>query len=153
MKKVIFGVMLSVGVVGSTFAADDAGTVIPSGTAITAGAGNDCSLLSEDVTINLSNNVFGAYACNTTDNVIAVATCHPTGRKGNVQVACDPTDANAPEGCAATDASAPTVGTATVLGGLAYTASTSGGSVTGTNAENCVTGGSTTAEAATAAGL
>nr|WP_298135814.1 hypothetical protein [uncultured Pseudomonas sp.] len=153
MKKIIFGVMLSVGIVSGAFAADNAGTVIPSGTAITAGTGNDCSLLSEDVTINLSNNVFGAYACNTTDNVIGVATCHPTGRKGNVQVACDPTSASAPAGCTATDASAPTVGTATVQGGLAFTASTRGGSVTGTNAANCVAGGSTTAEAATAADL
>ncbi|MGV0056708.1 hypothetical protein [Stutzerimonas sp. 381-2] len=151
MKKAIFALVAGLSMTTQVIAAD-AGSAIPSGTAIPATTAG-CSLLSEDVTINLSNNVFGAYACNITDNVIAVATCHPTGRKGNVTVSCDPTDANAPAGCAAADAAAPTEGTATVQGGLAFTASSRGGRVSGTAAANCVTGGSTVAEAQAAAGL
>ncbi|WP_417791991.1 hypothetical protein [Stutzerimonas xanthomarina] len=151
MKKVIFALVAGLTMSTQVFAAD-AGSVIPSGTAIaTTTAG--CSLLSEDVTINLSNNVFGAYACNVTDNIIGVATCHPTGRKGNVTVACDPTAANAPTGCTATSSTAPTVGTASVQGGLAFTASSQGGRVSGTAAANCVAGGSTVPEAQAAAEL
>lgn len=140
----------------SAFAADNTGTVMSGAVATT-----DCSLLSEDVNINLSANVFGAYACNTADNVIAVATCHPNGRKGAVQVACDPVANPAatppytpPAGCAVrANPANPNDGVMTVQGGLAFTASTSGGSVQGANAENCVTGGNTTAEAEDAAGL
>jgi hypothetical protein len=40
-----------------------------------------CALLSEGIIINLSKNVSGGYACNTGTNVIAVAACHPNGKK------------------------------------------------------------------------
>lgn len=137
-------------------AADDAGTTISGPVATT-----DCSLLTEDVTLNLSQSVFGAYACNTTDSVIAVATCHPTGRKGNIIVACDPVANPAavppyapPAGCAikANPANA-NDGQMTVKGGLTFTANTGGGTVQGTEAINCKTGGNTETEAAAAAGL
>ena len=42
---------------------------------------DDCTLLAEDVTVNLSRDVPAAYSCNTGNNVIAFAACHPNGRK------------------------------------------------------------------------
>ena len=68
MKKAIFALVAGLSMTTQVIAAD-AGSAIPSGTAIPATTAG-CSLLSEDVTINLSNNVFGAYACNITDNVV-----------------------------------------------------------------------------------
>ncbi|MDP2244447.1 hypothetical protein [Pseudomonas sp.] len=152
MKKVIFGLVAGLAVSANVMAAD-AGAAIPSGTAIDTTVAAGCSLLSEAVVINLSNNVFGAYACNVVDNIIAVATCHPTGRKGPVTVACL-TDATTPvPGCTATPdtGDAANAGTASVQGGLAYTGSSNGGRVGGTNAATCVAGGNTIAEAAAAA--
>lgn len=163
MKKLIFGVLASV--FASGVMAADGGEAISSGTAITADAAG-CSLLSEQVTINLSSGVFGAYACNVVGNVIGVATCHPNGRKGDVTADCNPVAVAAdpangvvaytpPAGCAVKPApnTDPTNGSVTVRGGLAYTASSRGGRVGGDNAANCVAGGSTVAEAQTAAGL
>lgn len=163
MKKVIFGVLASVFVSGAMAA--DAGSAISSGTAISADA-QGCSLLSEQVTINLSSGVFGAYACNVVGNVIGVATCHPNGRKGDVAADCNPVPVVAdpdagivgytpPAGCTVKPApnTDPTNGTVTVRGGLAYTASSRGGRVGGDNAANCIAGGSTVTEAQGAAGL
>lgn len=156
MKKALITIALGFGFSSAVMAADDTGTVI--GTTVTT---TDCSLLTEDVSINLSNSVFGAYACNTTDNVIGIATCHPSGRKGNVEVSCNPVaDPNAtppyvpPAGCAlrANPANA-NDGVMTVQGGLAFTASSAGGRVQGAPAQNCTAGGNTTAEAEAAAGL
>lgn len=42
---------------------------------------DDCTLLAEDVTVNLSRDVPAGYTCNTVNNVIAFAACHPNGRK------------------------------------------------------------------------
>lgn len=164
MKKVIFGVMASVFV--SSAIAADTGSAISSGTAIPNEAATGCSLLSEQVIINLSAGVFGAYACNTVSNVIGVATCHPNGRKGDVTVDCDPVAVAAdpdngvagytpPAGCAVKPAPNvdPNNGSVTVRGGLAYTASSQGGRVSGANAANCRAGGSTVAEAQRAANL
>ncbi|MDX1724042.1 MAG: hypothetical protein R3355_13180 [Pseudomonas sp.] len=155
MKSIKFGVLLSLAISGVAFATDDAGTAIVSGESITNTAA-DCSLLSEPVTINLSSGVVGAYACDTTDNVIAVAACHPSGRK-TVTFDCDPslaTDATGyVAGCEAVGTST-TVGTYTADAGVAYVASTSGGRVAGVAAEGCTgTGAVTTAEAETAAGI
>lgn len=157
MKK-IFVLMAGIGLSLNAMAADDTGTAISSGTAIAATAAG-CSLLGESVTINLSTSVAGAYACNTTDNVIGVATCHPTGRKGDVTVACIVGDGTTPVGsdpdCVDNDGDGDTAtGTKVVQGGLAYTASSAGGRVTGTNAATCtVANPDVTAEAETAAGL
>nr|WP_143023928.1 hypothetical protein [Pseudomonas benzenivorans] len=53
-----------------------------------------CTLLNEDVSINLTTNVVGAVACDTTG--IAIATCHTAGRTTNrsqeVTTCTDPTD-------------------------------------------------------------
>lgn len=164
MKKVIFGILVSA--IASSALAADAGAPITTGTAIDTTAATGCSLLSEQVTVNLSTGVFGAYACNTVANVIGVATCHPNGRKGDVAVDCDPVAVAAdpdngiagnvpPAGCAMKPAPNvnPNNGTVNVRGGLAYTASSQGGRVGGANAVNCNAGGNTTAEARTAARL
>lgn len=156
MKKNILALFIAISASSFAMAADNAGTAITGPVSTT-----DCSLLSEQVTLNLSNSVFGAYACNTTANVVAVATCHPTGRKGNVDVSCNPVADPAatpayvpPAGCVVrSGGSGPTDGVMQVQGGLAFTASTSGGTVQGVSAAACRTGGSTTAEAAAAAGL
>lgn len=166
MKKTLFALLVGAGLVANVYAADNQGSVIASGVNITADAAG-CSLLSEEVAINLSQNVFGAYACNTDDNVIAVSTCHPNGRKGRVAVNCEVGNPAAPDDCVMTPAATaanctvdasttpPTycAGTGTVSGGLTNVASTSGGAVLGSPALNCVTGGDTEAEAALAAGL
>ncbi len=162
MKKVIFGMFVGLAMAGNVMAAD-AGAIINSGTPIDTTAGAGCSLLSEQVTINLSNGVFGSYACNTVANVVGVAACHPTGRKGDVSVPCDPVatpetapgagDAyTPPAGCAlrAQPANA-NDGVMTVRGGIVFKASSRGGRVQGDNAQNCVTGGNATADARSAA--
>ncbi|NRF47815.1 hypothetical protein HRF68_09175 [Pseudomonas stutzeri] len=40
-----------------------------------------CPLLSEGVTLTLSQNVKASYSCNTVTNIIAIAGCHPNGMK------------------------------------------------------------------------
>lgn len=149
MKKNFMLAVAAFGFSLSALAADNAGTPIT--VAITPDAAG-CSLLTEEVTINLSAGVFGSYACNTDDNLIGVATCHPNGRKGNVVVSCSVAAGN---GCVATpDASdAADNGTITVQGGVAFTASSGGGTVNGAAAQNCAAGGNVNAEAATAAQL
>ena len=62
-------------------------TEITSGTPIQAG-NQGCDLLAEAVTINLSTNVNGAYACNSANNTIRVATCHSGGSRKSGTIAC-----------------------------------------------------------------
>ena len=162
MKNKIVALMLAAGFSMSAVAADNVGTTIPGDGRLTT---VDCSLLTEDVTLNLSSNVFGSYACNTAGNIVAVATCHPNGRKGNVAVDCDPVarDETAPglgdgytppNGCAVkANPQTPNDGTMNVQGGLAFSASSRGGRVQGVAAQNCRTGGNTNTEAAEAANL
>lgn len=163
MKKSFFALMLVTGFIANANATDNAGTVITSGTPIPVTA-LGCSLLSEAVAINTSTGVFGAYACNTVRNIISVSTCHPNGRKGTVTVNCLVGSPGAPANCAPTVAGCATdntdpqkpvycAGTGTVLGGVTNVATTAGGRVGGVPAANCVANGSTTAEAAAAAGL
>lgn len=164
MKKNFFALAILASFSFGAVAADNAGTAIPDNGLIQAAAAG-CSLLTEDVTLNLSNNVFGAYACNTAANIVAIATCHPNGRKGNIAVDCDPVARaesspgagdgyTPPQGCTLkSNNQGPNDGTMTVQGGLAFSASSRGGRVQGVSAQNCRTGGNTTAEAATAANL
>lgn len=137
----------------SIFAADNAGTPFTSGEPIQAAAAG-CSLLNEAVRINLSNNVYGSYACNTASNRIAIATCHPNGQKGSWSV---PTMIADPDWVDPGDGStAPMIAgePETRTGGRTYTASSDGGSIIPTNSTNCVvTGGNVNAEAAARAGL
>ncbi|WP_341647032.1 hypothetical protein [Thauera sp. SDU_THAU2] len=152
IKKTL-GILLGIAVSASVMAADDAGTPFTSGEPITNDAAG-CSLLREAVRINLSNLVYGAYACNTASNRIAVATCHPNGQKGAWTVTpmipdpdwVDPNDGS----------TAPMIPgqPQQATGGRAYTTSSDGGRVIEANSQNCVvTGGSVTAEAAERAGL
>lgn len=154
MKKNIFGLVVALGFSSVAFAADNVGTVLPDDTIDTTAA-SGCSLLTEAVRINTSAGVFGAYACNTVDNIVAIATCHPNGRKGDVTVSCLTDAATPTPGCTATadTGDAANKGTAVVKGGLAFTANSGGGAVSGTGAANCKTDGNTTAEAAAAASL
>ena len=148
MKKLLISLLIGTACASSAFAADNTGTAMGGSVAST-----DCSLLTEAVTINLSQSVVGAYACNTTDNIIAVATCHPSGRKGSTTVQCSVASG---EGCVATPATDDDAdaGTMEVQGGVAYTGSTQGGRIVGVAALNCTANSATTtAEAETAANL
>ncbi|TBV14044.1 hypothetical protein [Stutzerimonas kirkiae] len=60
---------------------------ISSGVPIQAG-NTGCELLSEAVTINLSSNVYGAYACDLDNNVIRIATCHKAGSRKKSTINC-----------------------------------------------------------------
>ena len=92
MKKIFVaafaGLILSSGVMaqegGDTGSGGDATTC--AGGALTTGSKikiekSACSLLNEDVNINLSKDVTGAYVGDVDANVIRIATCHPNGRK------------------------------------------------------------------------
>lgn len=48
----------------------------------------DCPLLGEQVTLNMSNNVSGAYSCDETNSVIMVAACHKAGSRKPTDVPC-----------------------------------------------------------------
>ncbi|MCQ2034106.1 hypothetical protein [Stutzerimonas kunmingensis] len=49
--------------------------------ATVAASSTGCPLLSEGVTLTLSQNVVASYSCNATTNIIALAGCHPNGLK------------------------------------------------------------------------
>jgi len=82
MKKNILAMLLVAGVSASFTAT---ATEIKSGTAITT---TDCTLLGEQVTLNLSNNVSGAYSCDETNSIIKVAACHKAGSRKPTDVLC-----------------------------------------------------------------
>ena len=63
---------------------------IPSGEAITTA---DCPLLGEQVILNLSSNVNGAYACDEANSLISVAACHRAGSRNPLTVTCAITSA------------------------------------------------------------
>lgn len=99
-----------------------AGTAITGNTTVNTVA---CTLLQDDLKLQLSSGVVGAYNCNTTANAIQLSSCHTSGRvtqrtsKTVVNpTACtaDPTDTAA---CASTTSSASgaTVASTTTAGG------------------------------------
>lgn len=47
-----------------------------------------CTLLGEQVKLNLSNNVSGAYSCTEATSTIQVAACHKAGSRNTTTVAC-----------------------------------------------------------------
>ncbi|WP_324731764.1 hypothetical protein [Pseudomonas paeninsulae] len=163
MTKNILALLVAAGISAGVMAADNAGTAIPANGVITTVAAAGCSLLSEDVVLNLSSGVKGSYACNTALNVVAVAACHPNGRKQGVSVDCDPVprDATAPggayvppQGCAVkASPTSPNDGSMIVQGGVTYAASSRGGRVQGVQALACTAAGNVNTEVATAAGL
>ncbi len=160
MTKKIIAFLVAAGVSAGVVAADNQGTAIPANGVVATTA---CSLLSEDVVLNLSAGVKGSYACNTANNVVAVAACHPNGRKQGVSVDCDPVARAAdapggeytpPQGCALkTNPTSDNDGTMIVSGGVTYTASSRGGRVQGVQAIGCTASGNVNTEVATAAGL
>lgn len=162
MKKNILALMLMASVSFSAVAKDDDAEAIPTNGLIAATTAG-CGLLSEDITLNLSSGVLGAYGCNVSDNIISIAACHVNGRKGNVAIDCDPVAREAvgttsaytpPSGCAKkSNAVSDNDGTMTITGGVTYTANTRGGKIQGVEAENCIASGDTTAEAKEAAAL
>lgn len=87
---------------------------------------NDCSLLQDNLRIQLSSNVVGAYNCDTTNNVIAISACHTSGRvAARNQVVI--TNASA---CTTAGATTPCVtATSNVSGAVIPAASTAGGSM------------------------
>ena len=78
MKKIaalLFGLALSPSIFAAAIVAN------AEGEARTIDATADCTLLAENVVINLSRDVPAGYACNADTNVIAFTACHPNGRK------------------------------------------------------------------------
>lgn len=82
MKKSIFALFFIVA--ASTSMAASAAE-IKTGTPITT---TDCKLLGEQVTLNLSNNVSGAYSCDEITSTIKVAACHKAGSRKAMDVKC-----------------------------------------------------------------
>lgn len=82
MKKTIGFAFLMGGMLASSFAM---ATAITSGGQITT---QDCSLLGEAVTLNLSNNVSGSYSCVEATSTITIAACHSAGSRNTTTVAC-----------------------------------------------------------------
>ena len=115
-KELIFGLALAPAIVM-------AGTAMTGSTTITA---NACSLLQDDLRVQLSTNVVGGYTCDTaTNNAIYLATCHTSGR-----TASRTSTVSVPSGCGGTSTVLCT-GTAasTVTGAVVPSASTLGGSM------------------------
>lgn len=129
MKNIIAGILVVGGLVSmSAFAAP-----FSSGSTATAGAAGTCTLLANDVTLTLSNNVFGNYGCYVPNNEIKVATCHSAGTRKQETIQCAQTGTDAdgnPEynddSCANADVG--TTYTSTQFG-KAFVVSTTGGSV------------------------
>ncbi len=127
MKKNILAVMFCAGV-GISFAAS-AADVAPntgfekSGTVTMA----NCKLLAQDVNLNMSNNVWGAYKCDEATSVISVAACHKGGSRSKKSVPCAESPANSgkylPAGCTATTASID------ITDYVGYKAGSNGGSI------------------------
>lgn len=99
-----------------------------------------CSLLLDDLRIQLSSGVAGAYNCNVAGSRIAFATCHTSGRVATRTGATvvNPTacndDPNDTAACATTTSSA--------SGALVASTSTAGGSMVSTFGGTCDAAGS-----------
>ena len=85
MKKLAY--LLVAAGIGVSFPALADPMAIPDDGAVTAGEGNDCELLSENIRVNLSSNVVGAFNCNVATNTIWVGTCHNAGSR-NASLTC-----------------------------------------------------------------
>ncbi|MDH0121435.1 MAG: hypothetical protein FH750_08485 [Pseudomonas stutzeri] len=94
---------------------------------VSGGTTGACSLLAENVTLNLSARVWGVYNCDEATSVIRVAACHEGGSRKARTVNCAEDTANPgtylPQGCTATT---PTIEITDYAG---YVAGSNGGSV------------------------
>ncbi|MFA7619160.1 MAG: hypothetical protein WC012_08930 [Thiohalomonadaceae bacterium] len=131
MKKIAFAIFVSMGL-GTSFSAVAAGETITSGEEITGGVDGNCVLLADDVRLNLSNGVSGAYMCDEGTTTIKVGTCHAAGSR-TASISCavvDHDEDNNPiynnEGCDGTPNQ--TINEPDYRG---YFASTTGGAVGG----------------------
>ncbi|MFC5771809.1 hypothetical protein [Thauera sinica] len=102
MKKLIPLFMMIAGV-GASFGASAQTALPPNGGPVTTTA---CTVLSEQVTLNLSKGVHGAFNCDEATNAIKVATCHEAGSRKPTTVNCvaqgsEPDITYTPAGCAA----------------------------------------------------
>lgn len=88
MKKSILATIFAGTMMASAFASAAA---ITSGTAITQ---IQCPLLGDQVVLNLSNNVSGAYNCDEANSVIKVAACHKAGSRNPGTANCVITSAS-----------------------------------------------------------
>lgn len=113
INKIIYGFALALAFVfsGSAMAAEVFGNDSNQLT-VTAGTTGDCPLLAENVTLGVSANVVGGYACDEGNNIIQVGACHKGGSRD--EVSCDswseddPATPNVDEsnpipGCSSTD--------------------------------------------------
>lgn len=128
MKKNILAALFFAGM-GASALASAATDVTPNTGFQGAGAVSttNCTLLAQGVTLNLSNNVWGVYACDEATSVISVAACHKGGSRSEKTVACAEDPANAgtylPAGCTA---STPSI---TITDYVGYKAGSNGGSI------------------------
>lgn len=118
---------------------------ITSGNSIGPDGDQDCVVLGEQVRLNLSRGVLGAFQCTEATNSIDVATCHEAGSRTN-QLACVVSGQDAQGQPVYNDplCNAGNVGTTVTLAEPRYrgfAASTTGGSVNARQlAANCTAG-------------
>lgn len=130
---------------GLSQAADNVVTQVPSGTAIENTAAG-CSILRDRVTVITSNGVTMAYNCLTARTKVNLASCHSSGSQKPTSINCQVVDEdedgdpifNLP-GCTPEGQLTTPVQSITISGRRAFVASTTGGSVSGTelNSETC----------------
>ncbi|WXL25073.1 hypothetical protein WG219_17460 [Ectopseudomonas mendocina] len=132
MKKIILGLGITAAMTSSfAFATNNAAEAIASGNRIVL---TDCDLLSDDVTVNLSNGVLASYFCRLpvpgTPGEIVVATCHENGRTATRTVESVCTNATpVPEGQVACEDPDVPFNTATAQGAAIFQGRTSGGAI------------------------
>lgn len=80
MKKKIALALIAAGV-GLSFSAFAEPKAVPANGAVDAN--NDCTLLSENIKVNLSSGVKGAFNCDVATNTIWVGTCHTAGSRNS----------------------------------------------------------------------
>lgn len=86
MKKQIMAVAFSSLCISSNAFA----VAIPADGIITTGV---CSLIGSNITLNLSNNVVGAYECDQLATTVSVSACHTSGSRQPLVVQCVQTGA------------------------------------------------------------
>lgn len=125
--------MFAVAAIGFSFSSMSMATLID-GDVIKGNDGGDCPILGEDVRLNLSKGVKGAYECSEVSNSIDVGACHESGSRGTALTCAQigfEADGTTPKynnaGCTAANVGDTiTITTASYKG---FRASTTGGSV------------------------
>jgi len=169
MKKMILMTVavLSMALSANVFAAGTpftGQTIVQTG--VGGGAAGKCSILSQDATLNASNNVVAAWGCTAATNLAYGAACHAAGSTNTRNVTCNScTTAGAatPAGCAGTcTETAPGSGVfnytpavaneaVPVTGRVAFAGDTNGGSIGAVALSGA--GGTAVCDSATVAGL